>query len=52
MLNYAILGVLIEGAAHTLAQHVPAERQADTTATLMELLEERLQARGLRGDDR
>jgi hypothetical protein len=49
---YAILGVLIEGAAHTLAQHVPPERQTDTTATLMQLLEERLQARGLRGDDR
>jgi hypothetical protein len=50
---YAILGVLIEGAAHTLAQHVPTERQAENTATtVMQLLEERLKARGLRSDDR
>jgi hypothetical protein len=35
---YAILGVLIEGAAHTLTQHVPTERQADTATTLMQLL--------------
>ena len=48
---YAILGVLIEGAAHTLARHVPAERQADTAMTLLELLEDRLKARGLRSDD-
>jgi hypothetical protein len=50
--TYAILGVLIEGAAHTLAQHVPTERQADTATTLMQLLEDRLKARGLLGDDR
>jgi hypothetical protein len=49
---YAILGVLIEGAAHTLTQHVPTERQADTATTLMQLLEDRLKARGLLGDDR
>jgi hypothetical protein len=41
---YAVLGVLIEGAAHTLTQHVPAERQADTATTLMQLLEDRLKA--------
>jgi hypothetical protein len=49
---YAILGVLIEGAAHTLTQHVPAERQADTATTLTQLLEKRLTAHGLRSDDR
>ena len=48
---YAILGVLIEGAVHTLNQHVPAERQAETAAALVQLLEERLGARGLTGDD-
>jgi hypothetical protein len=44
--------VLIEGAAHTLAKHVPTERQADTATTLMQLLEDRLKARGLLDDDR
>jgi hypothetical protein len=41
---YAVMGVLIEGAAHTLAHHIPAERQADTATTLVQLLEERLKA--------
>jgi hypothetical protein len=49
---YAILGVLIEAVAHTLAQHIPAERQADTAATLTQLLEERLKAHGLRSGNR
>jgi hypothetical protein len=49
---YAILGVLIEGAAHTLARHIPPERQADTAAMLVQLLEERLKAHRLTGDDR
>jgi hypothetical protein len=44
---YTVLGVLVEGAAHTLTQHIPAERQADTAATLLQLLEERLKAHGL-----
>ena len=44
---YAIVGVLIEGAVHTIVQHIPAERQADTAATLLQLLEERLRAHGL-----
>jgi hypothetical protein len=38
---YAVLGVLIEGAAHTVIRHIPAERQADTATTLVELLAER-----------
>ena len=41
---YAVMGVLIEGAAHTLAHHIPSERQADTAITLVQLLEERLNA--------
>jgi hypothetical protein len=50
---YAVMGVLIEGAAHTLAHHVPAERQADTAATLVHLLEERLKAHRITpGEDR
>jgi hypothetical protein len=48
---YAILGVLVEGAVHTVARHIPAERQADAASTLLELLKERLDAHGLpRGD--
>jgi hypothetical protein len=47
---YAVLGVLVEGAAHTLAKHVPSERQADTATTLLHLLEERLEAHRLTGD--
>src|ERR1700722_10118042 len=47
---YAVLGALIEGAAHTVARHIPAERQADTAEALLELLAERLKARGLPGD--
>ena len=39
---YAVLGVLVEGAAHTLAQYFPAERQAETAVMLIELLEDRL----------
>jgi hypothetical protein len=49
---YAILGVLIEGAAHTLTRHIPAERQSEAVAMLVQLLEERLAAHGLTGDDR
>jgi len=49
---YAVLGVLIEGAAHTVAKHIPAEQQADAAATLMHLLGDRLRARGLAGGDR
>jgi hypothetical protein len=44
---YLVLGVLVEGAAHTIAQHIPAERQAATVAELNQLLAERLKAHGL-----
>jgi hypothetical protein len=48
---YAVLGVLIEGAVYTLIRHVPPERQGETAATLLQLLEERPKAYGLRSGD-
>jgi len=48
---YAVLGVLIEGAVHTLVQHIPPERQIDTAITIVELLAERLRAHRLTGGD-
>jgi hypothetical protein len=49
---YAVLGVLIEGAVQTIIHHIPPERQAETVGTLIELLNERLEAGGLHSDDR
>jgi hypothetical protein len=46
---YALLGVLVEGAVRTIAQDIPPGRQAEAAATLLELLEERLEAGGLTG---
>jgi hypothetical protein len=50
---YAVLGVLVEGAVQMLVRHIPAERQAEAAATLMELLKDRLEAAGVAdgGDD-
>ncbi len=48
---YAVLGVLIEGAVQTIVQQIPAEQQAETAETLVRLLKERLQARGIGGGD-
>jgi hypothetical protein len=44
---YLLIGVLLEGAVHTLAKHIPRERQAETTEQLRRLLVERLRAHGL-----
>jgi hypothetical protein len=44
---YLVIGVLVEGAVHTVARHIPAERQAETTEQLGQLLVDRLKARGL-----
>jgi hypothetical protein len=44
---HVVLGILVEGAVQTLIRQIPAERQADAAATLIELLEERLKAHGL-----
>jgi len=48
---YAVLGVLIEGVVETIVQQIPAERRAETAATLVRLPRERLDARGIAGDD-
>jgi hypothetical protein len=48
---YTVLGILVEGAVQTLTQQIPAERRAEAAETLMQLLEERLDAHGIaRGD--
>jgi hypothetical protein len=44
---YLVLGVLVEGAVHTLAKHIPPERQAETVGELRQLLADRLKAHGL-----
>ena len=44
---YLLIGVLLEGAVHTLAKHIPPERQGDTTEQLGRLLVERPRAYGL-----
>jgi hypothetical protein len=44
---YLLIGVLLEGAVHTVAKHIPAERQGETTKQLGRLLAERLRAHGL-----
>ncbi len=44
---YLVLGVLVEGAVHTLARHIPPERQAETIEEVRHLLDERLKAHGL-----
>jgi hypothetical protein len=44
---YLVLGVLVEGAVHTIAKHIPRERQPETTEQLAQLLVERLRAHGL-----
>jgi hypothetical protein len=44
---YLLIGVLLESAVHTLAEHIPPERQGQTTEQLGRLLVERLRAHGL-----
>ncbi len=44
---YLLIGVLLEGAVHTLAQHIPPERQRETTEQVSRLLVERFKAHGL-----
>jgi hypothetical protein len=48
---YAVLGVLVEGAVQTLAEHIPKERQAEAAMRLKHLLEERMKACGIPGAD-
>jgi pimeloyl-ACP methyl ester carboxylesterase len=51
-LIFAVLGVLVVGAVHTVIRHVPVERQAETAAMLVGLLEERLETHGLPSNER
>ena len=44
---YLLIGVLLEGAVHTLAKHIPPERQGETMEQLGRLLVDRLRAHGL-----
>ncbi len=44
---YLLTGVLAEGAAYAIAKHIPAERQPEAVAALMDVLKARLKARGL-----
>ena len=44
---YTVMGVLIEGTVQTLVEHIPKERQAETAATLKQLLDQRLKASGI-----
>ena len=44
---YLLIGVLLEGAVHTLANHIPPERQRQMTEQLGRILAERLKAHGL-----
>jgi hypothetical protein len=44
---YLILGVLVEGAVHVIARHIPPQRRSETVAELSQLLAERLKAHGL-----
>ena len=48
---YAGLGVLIEGTVQTLVEHIPKERQAETAATLKQLLDEWAKACGVPDGD-
>jgi hypothetical protein len=41
---YLVIGVLVEGAVHTVAKHIPAERQVQVTEEVGRLLAERLKA--------
>jgi hypothetical protein len=47
----AALGTLVEGAVQTIVQQVPQERQAETAATLVRLLKERLVVCGITNDE-
>jgi hypothetical protein len=48
---YAVLGTLVEGAVQIIVRQIPPKRQAETAATLVELLKDRLTACGIPDDD-
>ena len=41
---YVVMGVLVEGAVHTLETRIPTERREDTAAALLRLVVDRLRA--------
>jgi hypothetical protein len=43
---YLVMGVLVEGAVHTLETRIPVERREDTAAALLHLVANRLRASG------
>jgi len=45
--QYLLMGVLIEGAVHSLTSRIPTECQTDTASALLKLLTDRLRACGL-----
>src|SRR3954447_4456871 len=50
---YVVLGLLVERAVLTVVQQISAEQQTEAAAMLIQLLQERLQARRIpRGDPR
>ena len=44
---YLLTGILAEGAAYAISEHIPSERQPDAVSALMDVLKERLRAHGL-----
>lgn len=44
---YLILGVLVEGVAHTLTTRIPDERRVEIAEEVSKLLAERLKAHGI-----
>jgi hypothetical protein len=44
---YLIMGVLVEGAVHTLRGRIPDERREDTALAVLQLLTDRLRDAGL-----
>jgi hypothetical protein len=47
----AVMGGLVEGTVQTLIEHIPKQRQAETAATLKQLLEERMKECGVTAGD-
>ena len=43
--------MLVEGVVQTLVEHIPRERQAEAATELRQLLDERMKACGIAGDD-
>ena len=44
---YLVMGILLEGAVHTICSSIPHERRNDTAEALRQLLTDRLHAKGM-----